>query len=69
MVSRDSLLVILVRLIDRLPVPAEPTQRKRGRSKTYPERLFLKVLVITIVQQVHTLSGLLAVLTQHTAEM
>ncbi len=69
MVPQDSLLVILVRLIDIIPVPAEPTQRKRGRSKTYPDRLFLKALVIMIVQQVHTPSGLLAILAQPTAEM
>jgi len=58
-----------VRLIDIIPVPAEPTQRKRGRSKTYPQWLFLKALVIMIVQQVHTPSGLLAILAQPTAEM
>jgi Transposase DDE domain len=69
MVPQDSLLVTLVRLIDLIPVPAEPTHRKRGRSKTYPDRLFLKALVIMIVQQVHTPSGLLAILAQPTAEM
>ena len=69
MVPQDSLLVILVGLIDLIPTPPESTQRKRGRSKTYPDRLFLKALVIMIVQQVHTPGGLLAILEQPTAEM
>lgn len=69
MVPQDSLLVILVGLIDLIPMPPEPARRKRGRPKTYPERLFLKALVVMIIQQVHTPSGLLAILAQPTAEM
>ena len=69
MVPQDSLLVILVGLIDLIPIPPEPVRRKRGRAKTYPDRLFLKALVIMIVQQVHTPSGLLAILALPTAEM
>jgi hypothetical protein len=69
MVPQDSLLVILVGLIDLIPTPPEPAQRKRGRTKAYPDRLFLKALVIMIVQQVHTPCGLLAILEQPTAEM
>jgi hypothetical protein len=69
MVSQDSLLVILVGLVDLIPTPPEPTRRTRGRMKTYPDRLFLKALVIMIVQQVHTPCGLLAILEQPTAEM
>jgi hypothetical protein len=69
MVPQDSLLVILVGLIDLIPMPPEPVQRKRGHPKIYPDRLFLKALVIMIVQQVQTPSGLLAILAQPTAEM
>jgi hypothetical protein len=69
MVPQDSLLVILVRLIDLIPIPPKPEQRKRGRTKTYPDQLFLKALVIMIVRQVHTPSGLLAILAQATQEM
>ena len=69
MVPQASLLVILVGLIDLIPVPPEPIHRKRGRSKTYPDRLFLKALVIMIIRQVHTPSGLLAILVQATQEM
>jgi hypothetical protein len=69
MVPQDSLLVILVGLIDLIPMPPAPIHRKRGHPKIYPDRLFLKALVIMIVQQVHTPSGLLAILAQPTAEM
>lgn len=69
MVPQDSLLVILVRMIDLIPNPPKPEQRKRGRTKTYPDQLFLKALVIMIVRQVHTPSGLLAILAQATQEM
>lgn len=69
MVPQDSLLIILVGLIDLIPTPPEPAHRNRGRTKTYPDRLFLKALVIMIIQQVHTPCGLLAVLEQPTAEM
>jgi len=69
MVPQDSLLVILVGLIDLIPTPPEPTHRTRGRTKTYPNRLFLKALVVMIIQQVHTPCGLLAILEQPTAEM
>jgi len=42
MVSQDSLLVTLVKLVDRVPMPALPTKRGRGHPKVYPDRLFLK---------------------------
>jgi len=69
MVPQDCLLVILVWLIDLIPAPPETDQSKRGRRKTYPDQLFLKALVIMIVRQVQTPSGLLAILAQPTAEM
>ena len=69
MVPQDSLLILLVGLVDLIPMPPEPIQRKRGRSKTYPDKLFLKALIIMIVRQVHTPSGLLAILAQPSAEM
>jgi len=50
MVSQDSLLVTLVNLVDRLPMPALPAKRGRGHPQVYPDRLFLKALVIMIVR-------------------
>jgi hypothetical protein len=69
MIGQDTLLVSLVRLIDRLSVPVPPAKRPRGRPKTYPDRLFLKALVIMIVRHLHTVYELRAVLDQPTAEM
>ena len=69
MVPQDSLLVTLVGLIDLIPVRTGTVKRRRGRCKTYPDQLFLKALVIIIVRQVHTASGLLAILAQKTGEM
>jgi hypothetical protein len=69
MIEQETLLVALVRLVDRLPVPPPPAKRPRGRPKTYPDRLFLKALVIMIVRHLHTVHELLAVLEQPTTEM
>jgi hypothetical protein len=69
MIGQDTLLVALVRLIERLPVPPPPSKRPRGRPKTYPDRLFLKAMVIMIVRHLHTVHELLSVLDQPTTEM
>ena len=69
MVSQDSLLVMLVQLVDRLPMPVLPTRRGRGHAKVYPDRLFIKALVIMIVRHLHNVHELLSVLAQPTAEM
>lgn len=68
MIPQESLLIMLVRLIDRILVPAPPPPG-RGRPKVYPERLFLKALVIMIVRHLHKVHELLSVLEQPTAEM
>jgi hypothetical protein len=67
MVADGSILVALVRLVDRIPVP--PPARRRGRPHTYPDRLFLKALVIMIVRRLPKVHTLLAVLAQPTREM
>lgn len=69
MILQETLLVILVKLIDEIPEPAEPKRRKRGHPKTYSDRLFLKALVIMIVRDLHKVHELLSVLAQPTAEM
>jgi hypothetical protein len=69
MIAQEPLLVTLMRLIDRLPVPPVPPKRGRGRPKTYPDRLFLKALVLMIVRHLHKVHELLTVLDQPTAEM
>jgi hypothetical protein len=69
MIAQDSLLVTLVKLVDRIPVPPPPQRRGRGRPKVYPDRLFLKALVIMIVRHLHKVHELLSVLEQPSAEM
>ncbi len=66
---QDALLVLLLRLVDRMPMPQTPNKRGRGRPKTYTDRLFLKALVIMIVRRLHKVHELLAVLEQPTREM
>src|SRR5207302_6191592 len=68
MVPEDSILVTLVRLIDRRTLaPAPPPQR--GRPRRYPDRLFLKALVIMILRRVPRVHSLLTMLDQPTPAM
>jgi len=69
MILEVSLLVTLVKLVDSIPLPPPPTKRGRGKPKFYPDRLFLKALVIMIVRHLHRPHELLSVLAQPTAEM
>ncbi len=48
-----SVLVQLVRLVDRLPTPSPTTTPRRGRLIVYSDALFLKALVIMIVRRLH----------------
>jgi len=69
MIEQESVLVILVTLVNRLPMPAAQSTRRRGRPRTYADRLFVQALVIMIVRQLHSVHELLSVLAQPTAEM
>ena len=67
MIPQEPLLVRLVKLVDRIPMP--PPKRRRGRPKFYPDRLFLKALLIMIIRHLHKVHELLTVLDQPTPEM
>jgi hypothetical protein len=69
MVFQDSLLVTLLKLVDRLPMPLSAQKRGRGHPQVYSDRLFLKALVIMMVRHLHNMHELLSVLAQPTAEM
>ena len=69
MIAQDSLLVTLVKSVDRVPAPPAPQKRGRGRPKLYPDRLFLKALVIMIIRHLHKVHELLSVLDQPTPQM
>jgi len=68
MIPEESLLVTLVKLVDRIPTPVV-TKAKRGRPVRYLEKLFLKALVIMIVKHLHKVHELLSVLNEPTYEM
>jgi hypothetical protein len=69
MVSQDSLLVTLVELVERLPMPRSSQKRGRAHPKGYSDQLFLKALVMMIVRHLHNVHELLSVLAQPTEEM
>ena len=69
MFLQDSLLVTLVKLVDQLPIPALPARRGRGHPRVYPDRLFLKALVIMIARHLHIVHELLSVSAQPTTAM
>jgi hypothetical protein len=68
MITQDTVLVQLIRLVEHIPnSPAPPC--RRGRPIFYSEKLFLKALVIMIVRRLHRVGELLAVLDEPTSEM
>ncbi len=70
MITQESVLVQLIRLVDRILTPPPPPRRPRGRPLFYSERLFLKALLIMIVRRrLHKVGELLAVLQEDTQEM
>ena len=69
MITQDTVLVQLIRLVERIPNPPPPPRRRRGRPTFYSEKLFLKALVIMIVRRLHRVGELLAVLDEPTPEM
>ena len=68
MIPQESMLVVLVKMIDLIPAPPVGPS-KRGCPVTYPENLFLKALVIMIVKHLHKVHELLSVLNEPTYEM
>jgi hypothetical protein len=71
MVPQSSLLLALVDLIELIPSPPVTARggSRGGRPPVYSDRLFLKALVIMLVRNVSTVSGLIAILEQPTWEM
>jgi hypothetical protein len=67
MVPGEALLVTLVKLVDRIPLPPPPAQRRRGHPPEYTERLIVKALVIMIIRRLYSAYSLLAFLDQETA--
>jgi hypothetical protein len=66
MVPQEPVLVMLVKLVDRIPEP--PQACRRGRPRTYSDRLFLKALIIMVVRHLPKVHTFLEVLEQETPE-
>src|SRR5688572_4950867 len=66
MLREPSVLVALVALVDRIPLPDPP--RRRGRPVVYRDGLFLKALVVMILRRLPRVHSLLAVLDEPTPE-
>lgn len=66
MIPQIPFLVILIRLVDLIPIPAEPCQRGRGRPLVYSDRLMVKALLIMVVRRLYSAYSLLAFLDQDT---
>ena len=69
MITQDTVLVQLIRLIERIPSPPPPPRRPCGRPIIYSEKRFLKALLIMIIRRLHKVGELLAVLEENTLEM
>lgn len=67
MVASDDVLVALLRLVDRLPLPEAPSSY--GRPVVYTERLFLKALVIMVVRRYSRVHELLSALEEPAPQM
>ena len=62
MLPNSSLLVRLLRVIDRVPMPEAPP--RRGRPATYSDRLMLKALAVMIIRRLYSPHALLSFLEQ-----
>lgn len=69
MCMRDRLLLQLLRLVDMIPEPPPPSKRQRGRPHVYPERLFLKLLILMILRRLYRVYELFTVLEQPSTEI
>src|SRR5688572_419611 len=64
MLTKEPLLVIFVKLIDRIPMASEVEKRGRGRPQEYTDRLIVKALVIMVIRRLYSAYSLLAFLEQ-----
>lgn len=69
MCMRDRLLLQLLRLVDMVPEPPPPSKRQRGRPYVYPDRLFLKLLILMILRRLYRAYELFTFLEQPSTEI
>lgn len=68
MLQKEPLLVIFLKMVDRIPMPKQPQERKRGRPYIYSDTLMVKALIIMIVKRLYSAYSLLAFLEQGTMD-
>jgi hypothetical protein len=66
MLAKEPLLVIFLKLIDRIPLPEGTGKRQRGRPYEYSERLIVKALIVMVIRRLYRAYSLLAFLEQET---
>jgi hypothetical protein len=60
------LLLVLLHLVDKIPMPPPPEKRARGRRQTYSDRLIVKALLVMVIRRLYSAYSLLAFLKQDT---
>jgi hypothetical protein len=66
MIAKEALLVTVVKWMARIPLPAPPAHRGRGRPTPYPNRLRVNALGIMLSRRLYTAYSLLAFVEQET---
>jgi hypothetical protein len=64
MLIHGGMLVSLLWLVEQLPTPPPPVNRKRGRQESYADKLFIKALIARIIQRLSTAYALFRFLEQ-----
>lgn len=66
MIPSEHLLVIFIKMVDRIPTAPPPKKRRRGRPETYTDKLMVKALIIMVIRRLYTAYSLLTFLEQET---
>ena len=69
MISRNALLIKLLHLVDRVPLPSEYQRRRRGRPYVYPTRLIIKLRLVIVFRRLRSGYTLHCFLQQSLPEM
>ena len=54
MLTRGSILVSFLWLVEPIPTPPPPAKRQRGRQETYADTLFVTARIVMIIRRLST---------------